>query len=163
MLLSKDFKLEEFTRSKKAKEKKIDNSLDPDNPAHQKIIQNLQALVDNVLQPLRDRAGRLVVTSGYRCQALNEALDGSDTSQHMTGQAADIKPGEPDVTRADLVNFALQDKLPFHQIICYTYKSHLHVSHDPGRSPEIKISTAPKQYGKLGPEDIKRLCKDHKD
>lgn len=162
MGLSNNFKLEEFTRSQKAKTDKIDNSLDPDNPKHQVIIQNIRALVEKVLQPLRDRAGTLNVTSGYRCPALNKALDGSPDSQHMYGQAADIVPGGPNVTRADLIQFAIQDNLPFDQLICYTYKNknHLHVSHGPRLRKQIMISTAPGDYQNIEDEDIKRLCKD---
>lgn len=42
------------------------------------------------LQLVRDRLGMAMrITSGYRSTALNEALDGSPTSQHVAGQAAD--------------------------------------------------------------------------
>ncbi len=55
----------------------------------------LQTLVGRVLQPLRDHFDRpIIVSSGYRSPALNEAVNGSETSQHMRGEAADFEiPG----------------------------------------------------------------------
>ena len=54
-------------------------------------LDNLNALVYNVLDPLREILGRpIYVSSGYRCKELNAKVGGSKTSQHMSGQAADI-------------------------------------------------------------------------
>ncbi|NPV63857.1 MAG: S8 family serine peptidase [Methanotrichaceae archaeon] len=44
------------------------------------------------LQKIRDRAGSaIIVNSGYRHPALNEAVGGADNSQHIAGRAADIR------------------------------------------------------------------------
>lgn len=86
MRISKNFSLEEFTRSETAQRLKIDNALGTEQ------IINLCALVHHVLQPLRDHYGQPVkISSGYRCQALNKAVGGVTNSQHTRGQAADIK------------------------------------------------------------------------
>ena len=85
MNITKNFKLEEFAKSETAQRKGIDNSI----PAE--LIPNIKALCENVLQPLRDYAEvPIVISSGYRCPALNKAVGGSATSQHMKGEAADI-------------------------------------------------------------------------
>ena len=85
MIITKNFKLEEFAKSETAQKRGIDNSI----PAE--LIPNIKALCDNVLQPLRDAVGVPVkISSGYRCPALNKAVGGSATSQHMKGEAADI-------------------------------------------------------------------------
>ena len=53
--------------------------------------QNLQALVDHVLDPARERLGMpITVNSGYRCPAHNKAVGGVKNSQHLKGEAADI-------------------------------------------------------------------------
>lgn len=84
--LSKNFTLEELTRSATAKRKGIDNEPDED------ALIDLKRLVKDVLQPIRDEYGKpIVVTSGYRGEKLNKAVGGAKTSQHMYGQAADIE------------------------------------------------------------------------
>ena len=50
---------------------------------------NLEALVDNVLDPVRTRYGKAVhVSSGYRCEQLNKLIHGALGSQHLRGEAA---------------------------------------------------------------------------
>jgi zinc D-Ala-D-Ala carboxypeptidase len=86
MQLTKNFTLEELTRSSKAKALRIDNSPNPEQLA------NLKALAENILQPLRDSLGFPInITSGLRVPALNAAVRGSKTSQHTKGEAVDIK------------------------------------------------------------------------
>ena len=83
--ISKNFTLDEFTVSATAKAKGIANI--PDNQQ----VANLCALVNNVLQPLRDAMGHEIkIGSGFRCAALNKAVGGVFNSQHLTGQAADL-------------------------------------------------------------------------
>ena len=84
--LSQNFSLEEMIASSTAKSKRIDNTPTPE------VIKNLEKLCNEVLQPIRNKYGRAItITSGYRCQALNKAVGGVTTSQHLLGQAADIK------------------------------------------------------------------------
>ena len=42
------------------------------------------------LQKLRNKYGKLQITSGYRCPSHNKAVGGSANSKHMKGQAADF-------------------------------------------------------------------------
>jgi hypothetical protein len=61
-----------------------------------KVVNALEYLARTVLQPLRDEVGWPIrVTSGYRCEELNTLVRGSSGSQHMVGEAADIKVGDP--------------------------------------------------------------------
>lgn len=81
------FTIGELTASDTAKAKKIDNTPTP------AAKQNLQELITNVLNPVREIYGQpITVSSGYRCPALNAAVGGASTSQHQTGQAADLVP-----------------------------------------------------------------------
>lgn len=82
----KYFTIQELTKSTTAIRKGIDNQ--PTEEAEK----NLKALVENILDPLREAWGRpIIVSSAYRCEALNKSVGGSKTSQHMTGEAADIR------------------------------------------------------------------------
>lgn len=53
--------------------------------------ENMEALVDNVLDPARERYGKPTkVNSGYRCPKHNAEVGGARASQHLRGEAADI-------------------------------------------------------------------------
>ena len=60
MQLSRNFSLQELTKSDTAIRKGIDNEPNADQ------IDKLKALCENILQPVRDQFGRVKVTSGFR-------------------------------------------------------------------------------------------------
>lgn len=52
----------------------------------------LMQLVKNVLEPLREMLGEpITVNSGYRSPVVNKEIGGATNSQHVKGEAADIK------------------------------------------------------------------------
>ena len=90
MKLTRNFSLEEMLRSDTAKRCGITNK--PKAEEETEVVENLKALCVEVLQPLRDFLGKpVVVSSGYRCSELNEKVGGVSNSQHLTGEAADIR------------------------------------------------------------------------
>ena len=55
-------------------------------------IENLQRLCENWLEPLRAKYGApIIINSGYRSPAVNKAVGGVATSNHLTGCAVDIR------------------------------------------------------------------------
>ena len=81
----KYFSIKELTKSETATKKGIDNT---PNAAQ---VKNLEALIDNLLDPIREQWGAAIyVTSGFRSIALNKAVGGVPTSQHLGGYAADL-------------------------------------------------------------------------
>ena len=97
------------------------------NGAPKEAEENLRSLVEQVLDPLREAYGRPVhVNSGYRCPRLNRLVGGSPNSQHMRGEAADIRPVIGN--EADLPELArlLIDNGKFDQLILYP--TFIHVS-----------------------------------
>lgn len=81
----KYFTIEELCHSDTAKAKGIDNII----PYHLKP--NIVALCNNVLDKIRDKYGApMHINCGYRCQALNRAVGGANTSDHLLGRAVDI-------------------------------------------------------------------------
>lgn len=85
MKLTENFSINEFIISDTAKKLNIDN-----RPSVE-VVGNLKALCEHILQPLRNYFKcPIVITSGYRCKALNEAVGGACNSQHLNGQAADF-------------------------------------------------------------------------
>lgn len=125
----KYFTFTEFERSSTATRYGIDNTM----PESAK--KNVVALVDNVLDPLREAWGKpLRVGSGYRSPELNKAVGGVAASQHMSGQAADINTGSREDNRK-LFQLAIDLGLPFDQLIWEkgdnTGPDWLHISYGP--------------------------------
>jgi zinc D-Ala-D-Ala carboxypeptidase len=91
MKLSQNFTLKEMTQSQTALRNHIDNS------PNDLQIQNIEELVKNILQPLRDYyEAPLKITSCYRSSKLCEKIGSSSNSQHCAnrGAAADFEiPG----------------------------------------------------------------------
>ena len=86
-MLSPHFTLDELTRSQVAARRGLDNRPGPVQTA------NLRRLCATLLEPVRAMLGTpLQVDSGYRSQAVNAAVGGVDTSQHLDGCAADVVP-----------------------------------------------------------------------
>ena len=116
----KYFTIKELTRSSVATQRGWDNTPPP------AAEQNLRSLVENVLDPLREAFGRpIYVNSGYRTTRLNKAVGGTPNSQHLRGQAADIRAATPLETRR-LGRLLQASTLPFDQLIFYP--NFIHVS-----------------------------------
>lgn len=85
--------------------------------------ENLGALVENVLEPARAAYGKpIYVNSGNRCSIHNAAVGGASSSQHMRGEAADLRiDGKPEMLARIIVANGKWDQL-------ILYPSFVHVS-----------------------------------
>ena len=98
------------------------------NGAPKEAEENLRALVDMVLDPLREAYGRPIrVSSGYRCPKLNRLVGGSPNSQHTRGEAADIQPVVGNEGDLDELAQILIANGKFDQLILYP--TFIHVSY----------------------------------
>jgi len=113
MNLTKNFTLEEMTKSETALRHGMDNI-----PGENEIG-NLKLLCEKVLQPVRDHFGKGVkVNSGFRHPDVNAKVGGSRTSDHTRGQACDIEiPGVPNAELAEWI----RDNLEYRQLILEFY------------------------------------------
>lgn len=113
MRLSRNFTLSELCKSETATRKGIDNW-----PSSAEVS-NLLILTKKILQPIRDKLGPVLVTSGYRSPALNKCIGGSTNSDHCKGLAADFE-----VLGMDNKALALwiKDNLTFKQLILEFYE-----------------------------------------
>ena len=115
MKLSANFSLAELCKSQTAVRRGIDNTAD--SPS---ILESLTNLAVNILQPIREHYNiPYTPSSGFRSNALNEAIGGSKTSQHSRGQAADIEI--PTVDNASLAQWIINN-LEWDQLILEFYK-----------------------------------------
>lgn len=128
MQLSKNFSLAEMLHSDTANKEGFTEQYNPP----QQVLDNLKILCEKTLQPLRDVVGvPFQVTSGYRCERLNEYISGARGSSHLTGEAADIKLiGAPLLSIPVLANVL---EVPYHKIILeygtVTQPLWIHISH----------------------------------
>lgn len=142
MKLTENFSLHEMTNSVTAVKRGISNMPTPEH------IENLKALCENVLEPIRKLMGcPIKITSGYRSGQLNSYIGGASSSQHMFGQAVDIDLNEKN---AELYN-AIVNNLDFDQIIWEFGTDEnpdwVHVSYAEGKNRK-KCLKAVKQNGK---------------
>lgn len=120
--ISKNFSYSEFEASPTAKKYGIINVI-----STFEVRDAVRELTLTVLQPLRDAWGEpLHINSGYRCPRLNAAVGGAATSQHVKGEAADIKAPNP----IKLAQLAYDLDLPYDQMIIYP--TFVHFSHKKG-------------------------------
>ena len=106
-------------------------------PEDDDIIDNINYTIE-CLDDIRQRYGSpIIITSGYRCPALNKAVGGKPNSQHVKGQAADIKYNK------DLLLFIIQ-QCKYDQLIEETSKRtkwiHISFNKEKERMQYIKLS-----------------------
>ncbi len=110
--LTEHFTLEEMIVSPTAKRLGL-----PNTPTAQHI-ENMRYCCEKILEPVRAKFGPVQVNSSYRAPAVNKAVGGSKTSQHVNGQAIDFEvPGVDNKKVADWV----ADNLEFDQVILEFY------------------------------------------
>lgn len=134
MKLTEHFDLVEFTRTAQPYQ----------NIPSQRNIDSLRALCVNVLEPLRAIVGPLHINSGFRSPAVNAAVGGSSSSQHLYGEAADIVGVRCPLTDlwAVIVKGVEDKTLPIDQAIVYQKApghGWVHVSYDGIKPPRRQL------------------------
>ena len=123
--LSAHFMLKEFLNLKKY----------PENDPSMQVVVNLTYGCHQLLEPARQIVGPIIINSGFRNEDVNRRVGGVKNSQHLIGQAADIRPQDPAQFHR-LVDFlkanALTDQL-------LTGSTWLHLSWNPFTSPRHYI------------------------
>lgn len=123
----KCFSYSEFFKSDVAEKHQVKNI--PDDAQLSQVLENIRALVLNVLDPLRAMIARpVIITSGYRSRRVNELVGGSETSQHLLGKAADIHVQGFTPRQMDMVYRTIQMYYDFDQLIFYPSRNIIHIS-----------------------------------
>ena len=134
MIMKNTFEIEQFIFSNTAARKGIDNKPEP---AHEVAMRNL---FNDVLLPLKTRLStkyaktiELQINSGYRSKKLNDAVGGSNNSQHSKGEAVDticLGVSLPQFY-ADIKELVQKNILELDQCI-YEFDSWIHISYRKG-------------------------------
>lgn len=126
----------------------------------------LGALASTLLEPIRVHFGKpVVIHSGFRSPALNKAIGGSKTSQHMKGEAADFHV--VGVPLREVWEWVARSALPFGQLLLEGYvggePSWIHLSlgapyRDPSKCGQVMEATVDRATGKAvyRPVKVKR-------
>lgn len=135
--LTPHFTLEELT---------ITQHREIDNTPPKEVLDNLLKTA-LLLEEVRTRLGvPILISSGYRCPALNASVGGQKNSQHMTGQAADfIAPafGSPQTIVSTLVDSGIEyDQL----IVEFGRWVHISCAQSPRRQALVIDSTGTRPF-----------------
>ena len=139
--LSENFTVAEYIKSQTATRHGIDNSLSEEH------LQNAKKLFANVVQPIREKFGITLITSGYRSPDLNAKIGGSSKSQHCKGQAVDLECLKE--SNADVAMW-IENNLDFDQLILEFYtpgepsSGWIHVSYNEDGKNRKSVLTASK-------------------
>lgn len=116
--LTAHFTLEELTHSDVANKHGLPNTPGPAE------LERLLFLAESVLEPMRSALGPIQVNCAYRGSKVNELVGGRPNSQHLYGEAADIKPLHCSLEKG--MNWLI-DNVDFDQVILEA-KTWIHVS-----------------------------------
>lgn len=138
-----NFKMSELIYSDTAIRHNINNM--PDINA----LDCLLNLLFYVLQPLRDKLKKaVIVVCAYRNYEVNRLVGGSKTSQHLKGQAADIKV--TGMTQQALFDFIRKSGIEYDQLIWEQDTNCVHISFVKGKNrKETLIRNKQGKYTKL--------------
>lgn len=151
MNLTPHFTLAEMTRSSTAERLRLANT--PDDAALAALLQTAELL--ERIRAVLDAP--VIVTSAYRAPAVNSAVGGATTSDHMAGQAADIlapRFGTPYRVAKTLA--PLVDKLGIGQLILEGVggKQWVHVSTRPSTKAVNRVITITDAGARAGIHEV---------
>ena len=110
-MISKHISEKEATKSVTALRLGIDNT--PNEYARQ----NMELLAEKIFEPLRNAVnGPIKINSFYRCPELNQAIGGSEKSQHCEGRAIDLDDSYGYMSNAEMFNY-IKNNLDYDQLI----------------------------------------------
>lgn len=137
MHITDHFTTAEFCRSQTAARAGIEIRISPGTD----IWKSVTALCNKILEPLRSQLGDkpILISSGYRPEAVNDLVGGAPDSQHTKGEAADINVHG--ITDYDLAHIVYASELPFDQLI-YEFGRWVHVSYSRHHKPRRDVLTA---------------------
>jgi uncharacterized protein YcbK (DUF882 family) len=136
--LSKNFTLDELTASQTAARKGLDNTPNATEVAN---LVRVAALLEEVRALLNKP---ILINSGFRSKAVNDAVGSRDTSQHRIGCAADIRV--PGMTPREVVEACIAANIGYDQIIEeFGSWTHISVPDSPTRPPRKQALTIDRQ------------------
>jgi uncharacterized protein YcbK (DUF882 family) len=107
----------------------------PDNTPSMQHVVNMTYGCLMLLEPARQAVGPIIINSGYRNPRVNTLVGGVRNSQHLLGQAADIRPKDSQQFQR-LVDFLRSCE---HTDQLLTASGWLHISWNPFAAPRHDV------------------------
>jgi len=118
-----------------------------DNTPNAEQLKNLQRLAE-FLELVRSLLGKpIIVDSGFRSPAVNQAVGSTSVSQHLRGCAADFRV--PGMTPAEVVKAIYGTKLPYDQVIVELGWTHISIPNTQDAKPRNMALIIDKQGTRL--------------
>ena len=152
MKITENFTYEEMTRTSQPY---------TNIPTIEQLI-NLCRLCFYFLQPLREKLGQVIdIIVAFRSEKVNKAVGGTETSQHLKGQAVDINCAK--ISKLELFKY-IGANMDFDQLIYELDSNCLHVSYVSKQTNRKQILlrrkvNGDKQYVAYTPDKLKELDK----
>lgn len=110
-----------------------------DNTPSKDVQANLEYLVNNVLDKVREIYGKPIkVNSGYRSKLVNKKVGGASNSQHTKGEAVDITGGNK--TENKMIYEIIKNLGKYDQLINEYDYSWIHISYKNGNNRHQELS-----------------------
>lgn len=141
----------DLTFSETAVRKGIDNTIPAQLKSNGIKLSNYLAGILAMWKLDKGATARIMVTSGFRCPALNVAIGGAKTSDHCLALAADLRAYDAAGNRVKPYDFAtwLSKKAPNFKQIIHEFGQWVHIAiPGPGVTPKMELLTAKSVGGK---------------
>ena len=147
-----NFQYKEFLKSNTALRRGI-----PNIPNEEQWT-NIENLTNNVLQPVRQKFGRVRITSGFRSPDLCMAIGSSKTSNHCRGEASDFEPLRNNVSLYNVLSWIYRH-LEFRELIAeYFPDGWIHVAYREGANDRVlKLKDHKHDYARVDLSYIQKL------
>lgn len=122
--------------------------------------QSIERVAGNILQPVRNEFGPMVVTSGYRCVKLCIAIGSSPTSNHVKGEAIDFEPLDPSIPLVKIIEW-IHINLPYRELIAEFFPNGwIHAAYRLNKNVgQLKLKDSSHNYSRVSMPDLLNLYK----
>lgn len=99
------------------------------NEPNEEQWQSIERVAGNIIQPVREKFGRIRITSGFRCVDLCLAVGSNPKSNHARGEALDFEPLDLNISMVDIVKW-IHKNLQYRELIAeYFPDGWIHVAY----------------------------------
>lgn len=152
--MAPNFKYIDFVKSSTAARYGIENV------PNEKQWQSIERVAGNIIQPVRNQFGPIIITSGFRCVELCMKIGSSPTSNHVKGEAVDFEPMNRNIKLIDVVEW-IHRNLPYRELIAeYFPNGWVHVAYRLNKNVgQLKLKDRRHNYSRVSMPDLLNIYK----